>query len=357
MYESGMRGHRIALYVNIGQYTGNLTGLSLSLSRIQSNLHLHLFVYSCSSILSLILGSHSDTTIITMPDASAFLRKKKDKKRIPSAAHPGPAGASATANGLPNNVASRAASGSTPRATPAQRAPSAASAAPPSDPSKIIEIKLFSGDFAPASSRRHNLMRLNSTQHEVDITSIPGPILLNRKDPAFDQSTRTMVYGEDGKIMGKYVFDHEGKPLLDASGKQVIEVKDKADRSLIGGSEKPKRARKKGIKEVYHQDREVMRLRREEQVPWVLESGSVSRAQAQAAGSGKTPVHWIGHYQEPTPLPTVLFVNNGNEPGFRVVPLGRTYRFEPDRPFKQLDLDEANKMVSNRKKQTRVLMG
>jgi transcription initiation factor TFIIF subunit alpha len=245
--------------------------------------------------------------------AEAFLRKRKDKARVPSAARPAPAPAAA------------------PIPTPRAPAPQAA---------HVHEIKLFSSF---GGDDRYNIIRLNSS-HPVDIAKIPGPLLLNRKDLEYEQQAKTLAYDETGAVIGKYVYDNDNKPVLDAEGKHVIEVKEQADRSLIGGPDRSRKG-KKGVKEVYHQDREIMRLRREETVPWVLESASVSREAAQRGEGGKLPVHWTGQYQEPSALPTVLLLNNGNEHGFRVVPLGRTYKFEPDRPFKPIDVDEANRMV------------
>ena len=253
--------------------------------------------------------------------AEAFLRKRKDKNRVPSnVPRPAPAAAPAT---VP---------------IPAPRPAPAAANRPPG---QVIELPLYSSF---GGGERYNLMRLNSTQQTIDINLIPKPLLLNRKDADAEQQARLFAYDESGAVIGKYVYDHDGKPVMDAEGKHVVEVKDKADASLIGGPERPKKG-KTGVKEVYHQDREIMRLRREEAVPWVLESGSVSREAAQRGEGGKIPVHWKGQYQEPSALPTVLFLNDGLEHGFRVVPLGRTYKFEPDRPFKPLEADEANRMV------------
>lgn len=246
--------------------------------------------------------------------AEAFLRKRKHKVRVPSAVRP---------------AASTPTPATAPAPTPARRNPN------------ITEIKLFSSF---GGDDRYNIMRLNSSTQNVDITQIPGPLLLNRKDTDAEQQAKLFAYDESGAVVGKYVYDHDGKAVLDAEGKHVIEIKEKADASLIGGPERPKKS-KKGVKEVYHQDREIMRLRREETVPWVLESKTVSREAAQRGEGGRLPVHWTGHYQEPASLPTVLFLNNGNEPGFRVVPLGRSYKFEPDRPFKPIGVDEANRMV------------
>ena len=251
--------------------------------------------------------------------AEAFLRKRKDKARVPSARQPVPAPAPPA------------------RPTPAP-APAAASSSQPAP--QIVEIKLFSSFGA---TERYNIMRLNSAQ-PIDIAKIPGPLLLNRKDLDYEQQAKVLAYDETGGVIGKYVYDHDNKPVLDAEGKHVIEVKEQADRSLIGGPDRGKKG-KKGVKEVYHQDREIMRLRREETVPWVMESSTVSRETFQKGEAGSTPVHWTGHYQEPTALPTVLFLTSPHENGFRVVPLGRSYKFEPDRPFKPIDVDEANRLV------------
>jgi transcription initiation factor TFIIF subunit alpha len=134
------------------------------------------------------------------------------------------------------------------------------------------------------------------------------------------------------------------KPVLGEDGLQIIEIKEKADMDLIGGSEQRK-ARKKAIKEVYHQEKNVMRLRREEATPWVLETGSPSQEVDGQVSGGKVPEHWVGRYVDPHSLPTVLFVNDGQSEGFQVIPLGRTYKFEPERPFKVLDPDASHKLV------------
>jgi transcription initiation factor TFIIF subunit alpha len=212
---------------------------------------------------------------------------------------------------------------------------------------QIVEIKLVSSGVGLGADVRYNLMKLNSVR-DFDPTTIPPPILLNRKQPG-PRAPPTFALDDEGNILGRYVYDEKGHPVMGSDGKQVIDVKEKADTSLIGG-EAGKRKARKGVKDVFHQDKEVMRLRREEAVPWVLESGrAVGEANgdgsADAHGSNGAPEHWVGRLVEAAAMPTVLLVNDGAGDGFRVWPLGRTYRFEPERPFKVLDPDAAHKLV------------
>ncbi len=199
-----------------------------------------------------------------------------------------------------------------------------------------MEIKLYS--TAPNSGLRYNMMKLNSLR-DVDPTAITPPILMNRKQPGPKQPPQ-YAFDEDGKLLGRFVYDTKGAPILDEQGRPTIERREEMDMSLVGtgpGGIK-KKSYKKGTKEVFHQDKDIIRLRREETDPWVLESGN---PKVEKTGQ---PDHWVGRMMEPSTLPTVLFVNTG-ENGFSVYPLGRTYRFEPDRPFKVLDSDAAHKLV------------
>lgn len=182
-------------------------------------------------------------------------------------------------------------------------------------------------------------MRLNSVK-DVDPTQITAPVLMNRKKPG-PKDPPTFALDENGKIVGRYVYDEEGKPVLDEEGQPVVERKEVVDMSLVGqapGGGRKKRV-KRGTKEVFHQDIEIMRLRREEALPWVLESGNPQDKPAQ-------PEQWVGRMLEQGQLSTVLLSNDGTRDGFEMMPLGRSYKFEPARPFKPLDSDAANKLVN-----------
>lgn len=182
-------------------------------------------------------------------------------------------------------------------------------------------------------------MRLNSVK-DVDPTQITAPILMNRKKPG-PKEPPTFALDENGKIVGRYVYDAEGRPVLDADGQPVVERKEMVDMSLVGQASGggTKRRVKRGTKEVFHQDIEIMRLRREEALPWVLESGNPQDKPAQ-------PEQWVGRMLEQGQLSTVLLSNDGTRDGFELMPLGRSYKFEPARPFKPLDSDAANKLVN-----------
>ncbi|WVQ97202.1 hypothetical protein IAU59_004312 [Kwoniella sp. CBS 9459] len=300
-----------------------------------------------------------------MSDSAFFLRKRKDKERrtrVASASTSARAGPSGTANNAGAGNAPSPASSST---KPSQEGKSGASNGIKAEPSvsdagsakkaNLTEIKIFSS--SPNTGLRFNIMRLNTGQgslgRDVDPTQISQPILMNRKRPGPKAPPLFATDGE-GKIIGKYVYDSAGKPVLDNDGKPVIERKAEGmDMSLVGAAPDgtggganragSKKKMKKGTKEVFHQDIEIMRLRREEAVPWVLESGKPKEKSA-------VPEHWVGRMQEPSALPTVLLVNDGTTEGFEMVPLGRTYRFDPERPFKALDSDAANKLYEHQVK-------
>ncbi|OWZ55292.1 transcription initiation factor TFIIF subunit alpha [Cryptococcus neoformans c45] len=277
-----------------------------------------------------------------MSDATLFLRKNKDKQRRRNAS-----GAFRLASTSNSSLASRpGVSKGQPLADPsssgapssAAPSPSSVSVKPEPDSSNnpnITEIKIFS--TGSNSALRYNLMRLNSVK-DVDPTQITAPVLMNRKKPG-PKEPPTFALDENGKIVGRYVYDAEGKPVLNEEGQPVVERKEVVDMSLVGqapGGGRKKRV-KRGTKEVFHQDIEIMRLRREEALPWVLESGNPQDKPAQ-------PEQWVGRMLEQGQLSTVLLSNDGTRDGFELMPLGRSYKFEPARPFKPLDSDAANKL-------------
>ncbi|WVW80394.1 hypothetical protein I302_102375 [Kwoniella bestiolae CBS 10118] len=287
-----------------------------------------------------------------MSDASLFLRKRKDKERrsrVPSRSVGGGGPSTSTAS---QNAPSPSSS-SAPRPNATASSSSTVKPEPVDSNGKnpnITEIKIYSS--GSDGGMRFNFMRLNH-EKEIDPTQIGSKLLLNRKRPGPKQPPQFAI-NDEGKIVGKYVYDASGKPVLDSEGKPVIEKKaegETMDMSLVVSAppgEDPvgrapgKKKMKKGTKEVFHQDIEVMRLRREEAQPWLLES-----SRPRANGNNNIPEMWVGRMQEPSALPTVLLVNDGTTDGFEMVPLGRTYRFDPERPFKPLDSDEANKLFDH----------
>ncbi|KAL1405162.1 transcription factor IIF subunit tfg1 [Vanrija albida] len=203
------------------------------------------------------------------------------------------------------------------------------------DESQLTAIQIYSAE--PGSGLRYNFMRLNSNR-DIDPSTIPAPILMNRKQPGPKQPPQ-FATDEDGKIIGRYVYDDQGKPVLDEDGKPVVEKRNEMDMSLVGTApgQSNKRRGKRNIKEVFHQDVEVIKLRREEAQPWVLEAKNPS------SDKPAVPEHWVGRMRDGLTLPTVLLVNDGQNASFTMVPLGREYQFEPERPFKIMDADQANK--------------
>ena len=170
---------------------------------------------------------------------------------------------------------------------------------------------------------------------------------LTRKQPG-EKVVPIIALDEEGHILGRYVYDNNGELLFGADGRPVIEQNEGMDMSLVGQAPgQAKRKQKNIVREVGDQDLEVIRLRREEALPWVLEAKDPSKTKNGSSSSqGAQPEQWIGRMVESSTLPMVLFVNEGKGEGFNVVPLSRTYKFNPERPFKVLDADMANKMVS-----------
>ncbi|WWD18160.1 hypothetical protein CI109_102609 [Kwoniella shandongensis] len=283
--------------------------------------------------------------------AEAFIRKRKDKERRPRVASARVAVASSTNAPSP---ASSTLNGVGGRPSPAPSGPGGPSLKSEPDAVKsepnphVQEIKIYSSG-ASRTGLRYNIMRLNSAK-DIDPKDITVPILMNRKRPG-PRAPPIFATDGEGKIIGKFVYDNEGKQLLDAEGQPVIERKadNSADMSLVGhapGTEAPqerKRKMKKGTKEVFHQDIEIMRLRREEALPWVMES-------AKPKEKPTIPEHWVGRMIEASTHPKVLLMNDGTGEGFEMIPLGRTYRFDPERPFKLLDPDAANKLFEHQAK-------
>ena len=206
----------------------------------------------------------------------------------------------------------------------------------------ITEMKLYSTD--PNTRTRSNLMKFMSAR-DFDPVNITKPIYMNRKQPG-TKELPIHALNDEGKIVGKYLYDEAGQPVIAANGHPVIEKKDVGlDPDMVGNAPGTKRKLKKGVKEVFHQDLSIVRMKREEATPWVLETGK-PKPEGQAQALGHVPEHWVGRMIEQNSLPTVLLVNDGRlESGFEIIPLGRTYRFTPERPFKTLDADAANKLV------------
>jgi hypothetical protein len=210
---------------------------------------------------------------------------------------------------------------------------------------------------------RYNIMRMNHEQ-DVDPRMITEPVLFNRK-PRGGQDKPYIAYDAEGTPVGKFVYDNAGKPVLGADGEHVVEIASGPDLSLVGGVGARKKHKKATVRETYAGDAEAYRMRREEAEPWVLESGNAEanrkdeEVKAEGVkgenGSGvkrehsggrsfHMPERWVGMMQEAQQTKTVLIVDNGSS-GFNVLPLGRTYLFNPKRPFDVPDVDVAHKRV------------
>lgn len=149
------------------------------------------------------------------------------------------------------------------KAAAAKRAAEASSraSAEASANANVTHIQILSGD--PGAGLRYNIMRLNSMR-EIDPAALPRPVLMNRKQPG-PKLLPTFVHDEEGNIVGRYVFDEDGKPVLDADGKPTIEKKEGMDLSLVGraAGQSHRRRGKRNTREVFHQDIEKIKLRRE----------------------------------------------------------------------------------------------
>ncbi|ODO07389.1 transcription initiation factor TFIIF subunit alpha [Cryptococcus wingfieldii CBS 7118] len=269
-----------------------------------------------------------------MSDATLFLRKNKDKQRRRNASGVNRVASSSSVPGL----ASRPKPSSLPASSSAASSPSVKPDPTPDVKPDITEIRIMS--TSPNNPLRFNLMRLNHSK-TIDPADITQPILMNRKKPGPPEPP---IYSLDaeGRINGRYLYDEAGKPVLDEDGKHMVDKKETIDMSLVGqapsdASGSKRKRTKRGTKEVFHQDIDIMRLRREEALPWVLESANPQERPPQ-------PEQWTGRMVEQGALGQVLLFNDGTGDGFELIPAGRTYKFEPERPFKPLDADAANKL-------------
>lgn len=300
-------------------------------------------------------------------DGYAFLRGKADKQRrarlaaarqtsgpVPAVVNPGAANA-------PTNVAPGAlpSAASSPGASGPSTGPTATGA--PWNPANVVKVKLFSsGDLGGI---RYNIMKMNHKQ-DVDPKMITEPVLFNRK-PRGGQDRPYIAYDTEGTPVGKFVYDNAGKPVLGADGEHVVEIASGPDMSLVGGAGARKKHKKATVRETYAGDAEAFKMRKEEAEPWVLESGNAeaNRKDDEVKGeegikgeegvkreytggrSFHMPERWVGMMQEAQQTKTVLIVDNGSN-GFNVLPLGRTYLFNPKRPFDVPDVEVAHKRVS-----------
>lgn len=200
------------------------------------------------------------------------------------------------------------------------------------------EYQLFS---SPAPGHRFNIMKMNSSK-PADPSRFPRPVMMTRKDPHGSLDDR-FAYDEAGNVLGRWDFDEFGKPVLGADGKQTYTPdRVEADQSLVapGAGGKPARKRyQKATKEIHQVDKELMRFKREEALPWVLEGGVQGQEQSEK---------WIGRIQDTSDQAYVMFVLNEGSESFRVLPVGRKYKFEPNRTFNVLDVDQADAAVSDR---------
>lgn len=222
------------------------------------------------------------------------------------------------------------------------KAEAASSSAAPSPAStedskpSYAEYQLFS---SPDPGHRFNIMKMNSLK-AADPSRFPQPVTMMRKDPNGGLDDR-FAYDEKGNVLGRWDFDDLGKPILGADGKQTYTPdRVEADQSLVAPGEGGKPVRKryqKTTKEIHQVDKEVMRFKREEAHPWVLEAGDQSKEQSEK---------WIGRIQDTSDQAYVMFVLDEGSESFRVMPVGRKYKFEPNRTFNVLDADQADAAVS-----------
>lgn len=180
-----------------------------------------------------------------------------------------------------------------------------------------------------------------ATLKEVDVPSLPRPILLNRKDPRPRPPPPPM--GVDGQPIEelKPVLDIHGKPMMGPDGQPIYATGKKgpaADLSLIapfaGAVRNKKNLFKKKTKQIHKVSQDRIRLRREERHPWVLEAGE----------NGKDGA-WVGRMADTATQSYMLFVFEDEKDAFQVIDVHRWYKFQQKPAYTTIDGEEAETMV------------
>lgn len=256
-----------------------------------------------------------------------LVSKKKPLKKPPSSlGRPGP-------NGI-----TRATSTKPPPASSSKKAAEAPD--PDDDPSTYVEYPLFASKKALLQGLRFHAMRLISEQ-EVDPwdeSQFTRPLRLHRRY-ARDQKLEPVVpeNGVDDKEREKEeIRKAERQAQKEANQAQIAPMEKAAQKKKLPQF-------KKKVEDVFYpQDtpeaQKRAKLRYEEGRPWHLEDFDSKNT-------------WIGSYEEPlSETHAMLSLDSGH---FRMVPLEKWYRFIPTNRYKTYTLDEAEKHMAKKVKDSR----
>ncbi|TIB41943.1 hypothetical protein E3P86_00600 [Wallemia ichthyophaga] len=174
------------------------------------------------------------------------------------------------------------------------------------------DYKLISNN---SNGFKYNVMKLNSNK-QVDLSTLPQPLKLNRKDPNH-LLTPVPKRDESGKIE---LDDNHNPILIDPITKQDIPP-----------IQQPSKHFKKKTKQVFMADESTIELRKSERLPWIMESGD-SIWQGQLDG-------------KPQDQSYVMLIFNKNH-DFKVEPTNKIYKFNPQPNYNTLSIDEADQIYS-----------
>lgn len=175
------------------------------------------------------------------------------------------------------------------------------------------DYKLISNN---SNGYKYNVMKLNS-KRPVNLSELPQPVKLNRKDPNHLLTPIPKINEQTGKVE----LDDNDKPIL----------MDPITKQQIPQIPQPSKHFKKKTKQVFMADESTIELRKSERLPWIMESGN-SIWQGQLDG-------------KPQDQSYVMLIFNRNH-DFKVEPTNKIYKFNPQPNYNTLSIDEADQMYS-----------
>lgn len=214
---------------------------------------------------------------------------------------------------------------------------------------RLVSSGLATGFDAPEGTPRFNVVKFQSTAAEVDPRTFARPIAMNRRDPRPRPPPPPPILGaddqpvaeEEKRIELRPVLDGQGRIVKGPDGEPLMAPKQSYDASLVGGGAaatpapiRKKNPFKKKTKQVYKVDADVIRLRREERHPWVLESAD-----------GKE--RWVGRMEDTAEKQSYVgFVFEDDKDAFEVVDVRRWFKFQKRATYETLGVDEAEELYA-----------
>ncbi|KAH9938632.1 uncharacterized protein B0H18DRAFT_925141 [Fomitopsis serialis] len=211
---------------------------------------------------------------------------------------------------------------------------------PPPPEGPYQEFKLVSSQL---NGWKYDVMKFDSRK-PVDFKDWEKPIKLNRKEPRREPEDTASIEGPKpvGPMLGP-----DGKPVVGPDGRIVmVDAEGRPIRAGEGGStggdrgkDKPgqKKRFQKKTRQVFLVPDEVRKLRREERFPWVIEDSAGDET-------------WVGKMEEVAKSETHCMFMPADNSTFKLVPAHRWYKFQKKPKYRVPTLEEAEKMMSNIKK-------